>query len=148
VEDLTQEVFLILFADQAKVLRSWDRKRGLSLLNFVGLVAERRALSLLRTGKHSPWTEDPTLSDELDRVSPAPSPEGMVVSRDLLERLLRRLEETLSPLGRHLFELLYIKELSVDEVTSQTGMKRDAVYTWRSRLRRHAQRLMEQGALK
>ncbi len=145
VEDLTQEAFLVLFADQARVLRSWDGERGLSLLNFVGLVAERRALSLLRTGKHNPWTEDPTVCRELDRVSPQPGPEGIVVSRDLLGVLLRRLEETLSPLGKNLFDLLYIQELSVNEVVSRTGMGSDAVYAWRSRLRRLARRLLNEG---
>jgi len=144
VEDLTQEVFLVLFADQARVLRSWDRRRGLSLHGFVGLVAERRALSLLRTGKRNPWTEDPTLTDELDQASAAPGPEGIAVSKDLLTLLLRRLEETLSPLGRHLFELLYIQERTVEEVTSLTGMSRDAVYAWRSRLRRLSQRLLHE----
>ena len=31
VEDLSQEVFAILFADGARVLRAWDPSRGLSL---------------------------------------------------------------------------------------------------------------------
>jgi len=39
VEDLTQEAFLMLFADDGKVLRSWNPQQGLSLPSFVGLVA-------------------------------------------------------------------------------------------------------------
>jgi len=38
VADLIQEVFMALFADDARVLRSWQPERGLSLDNFVGLV--------------------------------------------------------------------------------------------------------------
>src|SRR5689334_24844964 len=40
--DIAQDVYLELFRDRAKLLRSWDPARGLSLTNFVGLVAEQR----------------------------------------------------------------------------------------------------------
>src|SRR5687768_1618744 len=63
VEDLTQEVFVALFADDARALRLWDPARGASLANFVGLLAEREVASILRSGRRSPWTEDPTASD-------------------------------------------------------------------------------------
>src|SRR6185295_14407505 len=43
VEDLTQEIWVALFASDARVLRSWRAERGLSLENFVGLVSERHA---------------------------------------------------------------------------------------------------------
>ena len=43
VEDMTQEIFLLLFHKGGQVLRSWEAGRGLSLKNFVGLVSERRA---------------------------------------------------------------------------------------------------------
>ena len=58
VEDLAQDVFLRLFEENGRVLRSWDPARGLSLENFAGLVAERHAISTLRTGKRNPWRED------------------------------------------------------------------------------------------
>ena len=38
VEDLSQEVFLQLFAEGGRVLATWQPERGLTLLNFVGLV--------------------------------------------------------------------------------------------------------------
>ena len=142
VEDLSQEVFVTLFAEQARVLRSWDPERGLSLENFVGFVAERQVAGILRTGKRNPWTEDPTLTDELDGEAPDAGPEATVASRDVLRQLLRRLEESLSPLGRHLFDLLYLREQSVDEVGTETGLSADAVYAWRSRLRRLARNLL------
>lgn len=140
VEDLSQEVFVTLFANDAKVLRSWDPDRGLSLANFVGFVAERQVASILRTGKRNPWQEDPTLTEELDDADPAAGPHDATVSRQILRRLLDRLEEQLSPLGRQLFDLIYLKERSVAEVEGQTGLGSDAVYAWRSRLRRLARR--------
>lgn len=143
VEDLTQEIFLVLFADDAKVLRSWQRERGMSLLNFVGKVAEWRTASVLRSGKRSPWKEDPTLVEDMDQAAPEAGPEKVTASREQLRLLLDRLTEELSPLGRHLFDLLFLRELSLEEVTRQTGMSPDAVYAWRSRLRRLARRLLE-----
>jgi RNA polymerase sigma factor (sigma-70 family) len=144
VEDLVQEIFLLLFADDGKVLRSWQPERGLSLLNFVGLVAERQTASILRSGKRSPWKEDPTLAEDLERAAPESGPEEIVASREQLGLLLHRLTEELTPLGRHLFDLLFLRELPFDEVTRQTGMTPDAVYAWRSRLRRLARRLLDE----
>jgi RNA polymerase sigma factor (sigma-70 family) len=142
VEDFTQEIFLSLFADDGKALRAWQPERGLSLLNFVGLVAERQTISILRSGKRSPWKEESTLPEDLDRAAPDRGPEEVAASREELRLLLRRLTEELSPLGRHLFDLLFLRELPPEEVMRQTNMKPDAVYAWRSRLRRLAGRLL------
>jgi RNA polymerase sigma-70 factor (ECF subfamily) len=142
VEDFTQEIFLALFADGGKVLRSWQPERGLSLLNFVGLVAERQTASILRSGKRSPWQEEPTLTEDLHEPAPERGPEEITASREQLKLLLHRLSEELSPLGRHLFDLLFLRELPLEEVMRQTEMSADAVYAWRSRLRRLAGRLL------
>jgi RNA polymerase sigma-70 factor, ECF subfamily len=142
VEDLTQEIFLLLFADGGKVLRSWQPERGLSFLNFIGLVAERQTASILRSGKRSPWQEDPTLLEDFDTAANDSDPEEITASREQLQLLLDRLTEELSPLGRQLFDLLFLRELPLEEVTRQTNMTPDAVYAWRSRLRRLAGRLL------
>lgn len=144
VEDFTQEIFLVLFTDGGKVLRSWQPERGLNLLNFVGLVAERQTASILRNGKRSPWQEDPTLPEDLHQVAPESDPEEITASREQLRLLLDRLTEELSPLGRHLFDLLFLRELPIEEVIRQTGMSPDAVYKWRSRLRRLVRRLLDE----
>jgi RNA polymerase sigma-70 factor, ECF subfamily len=141
VEDLTQEVFLALFADDARVLRSWQAERGLSLENFVGLVAERQVKSVLRSGKRSPWKEEPSLPEDLDRPARESDPETIAAGREQLRLLLDRLQCELSPYGWHLFDLLFIRELPVSEVMSDTGLSDFAVYKWRSRLRRLARRL-------
>ena len=141
VEDLTQEIFLLLFADGGRVLASWQPERGLSLPNFVGLVTERQVTSILRSGKRNPWKEDPTLTAELDGAADEVGPEVSAASRQEVRMLLSRLVEELSPLGRRLFDLLYLQELPPAEVMAQTGLSGDAVYAWRSRLRRLARGL-------
>jgi RNA polymerase sigma factor (sigma-70 family) len=143
VEDLSQDVFLGLFSRDAHVLRSWQAERGLSLENFVGLVAKRQVLSFLRSGRRNPWQEDPFFTmEELEVETPESGPEEIAVSRELLVLLLDRLREELSPLGWRLFELLFVEERSLNEVRDASGLSADAVYAWRSRLRRLARKLL------
>ena len=142
VEDLTQEIFLSLFAGGGRVLRSWEAARGLSLKNFVGLVSERQVVSFLRSGKRNPWKEEPTSAEDLDVAAADLEPEEVTASREQLRLLLERLRERLRPLGRHLFELLFVQELSLTETMASSGLSADAVYAWRSRLRRLARDLL------
>ena len=140
IEDQTQEVFLKLFARDGHVLRSWQAERGLSLENFVGLVAKRQAISFLR--RLWPWKGDsPLAEDEIDIVAPCRDPEVVAESRELLSCLLDRLHEKLSPLGWQLFQLLFVQDLSPAEVQKKTGLSAVAVYAWRSRLPRLARKL-------
>src|SRR5688572_8174579 len=48
LQDLVQDVFMELFRDDARVLRAWNPARGLSLANWVGLIAEQRAAAWFR----------------------------------------------------------------------------------------------------
>lgn len=135
VEDLAQEVFVALFKDGGRVLRAWDPGRGLALASFCGLVAEREVASILRSGRRSPWTEDATPAEDLERdVGSAGDVELGVASREQLARLTERLHEELSPRGLELFQRLIVEEEAVEAVCASTGMSSDAVYAWRSRL--------------
>lgn len=149
VEDQTQEVFAALFADKARILRSWDPARGSSLKNFVGLVAYRQTLSVLKSRKHSPLTEVPTQDEAVERrmtssTDVALDTEQRLASREALRLLYHKLDATLSPLGRQMFDLLFVEALSTAEVCDVTEMKQDAVYAWRSRLSRQAREMMEE----
>jgi len=81
VLDLTQQVLLLLFENGGRVLRSWDPLRGLSLRSFVGLVAEREAVTILRTGRRSAWAETPSSDDILERAEESPEAEGRLSAR-------------------------------------------------------------------
>ncbi|HEV8240462.1 MAG TPA: hypothetical protein VGS57_13920 [Thermoanaerobaculia bacterium] len=142
VEDLSQEIFMLLFANGGRVLRSWQAERGLSLENFVGLVSERYTLSFLRSGRRNAWKEEPSATEALDVRVEEPDPEVIVSSRQQLRLLLARLRENLSPLGLEIFQLLFVQELSLAETMAASGLSADAVYAWRSRLRRLARELM------
>jgi RNA polymerase sigma-70 factor (ECF subfamily) len=142
VEDLAQEVFVALFADHGKVLRAWDPARGLSLASFCGLVAEREAASILRSGRRSPWKESATELEELDRdLGQTPDAEPRVSSREQLAQIVDRLREELSPRGLELFHRLIVEEEAVESVCKSTGMTPDAVYAWKSRLAKAVRKL-------
>ena len=141
VEDLSQEVFLSLFEGDGDVLRSWDADLGLSLENFVGMVAVCHTLSFLRSGRRNPWREEQASDAELDVRVHKPNPEELAAIREEVRLLHDALRHSLSPLGWRLFELLFIQELSVQEVMAATGLSADAVYQWRSRLHRLAREL-------
>jgi len=134
LRDITQEVFVCLFERDARTLRAWHCDGGLSLRNFVGLVAEREVASILRSRKRSPWVEDAAEPQVLDCEADERDVEAQLSSRESLQKVVDELREQLSPLGLQLFGLLLVEGLDVDDVCVQMGMTRTAVYTWRSRL--------------
>lgn len=144
VEDVTQSVLLALFADRGRVLLQWDPARGRDLRSFVALLARRETVSVLRSRRRSPWTEDPTQLEELDSQPVARmGPESEAISRDMLAALSVAVRRRLSPRGAELFDLLFIEGRQVDEVCSDTGMSADAVYAWKSRLTRQVREILE-----
>jgi RNA polymerase sigma-70 factor (ECF subfamily) len=145
VEDLAQEVFAALFEDGGRVLRAWDPARGLALPSFCGLIAEREAASILRSGKRSPWTEAATEADALERDLPAaPAAEAAVASREEITLLVERLREALSPLGLEMFQRLVVDEEPVESVCKATRMTPDAVYAWKSRIGKLVRKIMSE----
>ncbi|MEM9070722.1 MAG: hypothetical protein AAGE52_19600 [Myxococcota bacterium] len=140
VLDLTQEVFVALLEDDAKVLRRWDPSRGMSLAGFVGLVAARETRGVLRSGRKSGWAEDPTESEKLEQ-SGGTHPEGIAASRQHLQLVLEGLRDRLSPRNYALFEALYVHERSVGEVAADFATTPNALYTFRSRLRSEIDKL-------
>lgn len=144
VEDYSQDVYAHLFADDAKILRRFDSAQGLSLRNYVGMVAERRVISQLRSSKNNPWRENVSLENEPIPLCGRGSPEREASGQSTLDALLNHLRTTLSPLAWRLFQLLYVHDLSVTEVCAETDLTSDAVYAWRSRLRKAARNAQDQ----
>lgn len=145
VEELTQEVFASLFADDARALRAWDPARGLSLKNFVGLLAEREIANILQSGRRRPWSEDRTVDSSVeDYAGVTQDAEAPVAAREMFGRILERLKEELSPQGLELFHMLMVEERAVEDVCAATGLSRDAVYAWRSRLPKLVRRLAKE----
>jgi RNA polymerase sigma-70 factor (ECF subfamily) len=142
VSDMTQEVFLALFENDGRALRAWDPNRAVSLEAFVGVIAEHQVVTILRSGRRSPWSDQPF--DPGDAVLPAsdePSPELHAASRETLHLLLDRIRERLSPRGMLVMDLLLVERRSVDEVCEITGLQRDAVHARASRIAKLAREI-------
>ena len=133
VADLTQEVFASLFEADGRALRRWRGDIGLSLSGFVGMIASRRAISILRPSRRSPWAEEP--AEHLDALLVASdTPEALVASREVIGQVVAAMERELSPLGWSLFQRLLFEEENIADVATQSGMKRSTLYMWRCRL--------------
>lgn len=133
--DMVQDVFLALFQADGKALRAWDPTRGMSLDSFVGLLTQHQVVSILRSGRTSPWREEPRETEHFEALgAPAASPETITSSREDLRSLLDRLRETLSPRGLELFQRIIIDEEPLETLAATTGLTRDAIYQWKSRL--------------
>jgi RNA polymerase sigma factor (sigma-70 family) len=139
VDDMVQDVFVALLNQNARVLRSWAPDRGLSLPNFVGLVAERHVLSRLRSARSNPWTEEATNDGELAaRIGVDDMLELRVTLQQFLCILVERLHTQLTPLAMQLFVQLFIEQRSVTEVSGMCRMSANSVYVWRNRLVKRA----------
>jgi RNA polymerase sigma-70 factor (ECF subfamily) len=114
------------------------------LRNFVGLVAEREIADILQSGRRRPWNDRRTPEEPTEaEVGTTPGPEGSVAARELFQRVTARLREELSPQGYRLFEMLLVEDCAVEDACAATGMSRDAIYAWRSRLPKIIRRIVE-----
>lgn len=146
VADLVQEVFISLLEKDGHALRAWDPARGRNLTSFVKLLTRHQVASILRSGRRCPWTEEPTNVDDL-RLTPTPSHEGRVSSRQAAGVLMERLRTALNPRGMMLFESLFVEERDVDDVCREFGMTREAIYAWRTRTRRQLKQISARWAV-
>jgi DNA-directed RNA polymerase specialized sigma24 family protein len=145
VEDLSQEIFCRLFAQQGEILRSWDERKGMSLAGYVGLIAEREAISIVRSRRRNPFTERPTEAGTLDlNATQGQGAETAALTRQMARTLYERLQKTLSPLGFSVFEKLFCHEQAPESVCEELGMSADALYAWRSRIRKTARSLADE----
>jgi len=135
LDDLIQEVLTALFSDDARTLRAFSPARGMSLKNFVGMVADHVTSNHLASGRRNPWREVASVDIEIEeRAGAEASLEGVILSRDLLRALVDAMRAQLSPLGFQLFVALMVEDRPVDEVAPAFDMTPTALYAWRSRL--------------
>lgn len=144
VLDLVQEVFLALLADDGRILRRWNPEAGRGLPGFVRMVTRHQVASILRSGRRSPWSDDPTEDAALERSGPVREPTARIESRAQLDALFDRLRAELDTRGWLLFERLYLDGAPAEAVADELGMTRDAVYAWRARFKRRLRALAEQ----
>jgi RNA polymerase sigma-70 factor (ECF subfamily) len=143
MEDLTQDALVALLENDFRVLRAWDDARGLSLVNYVGLVTERLVGHRLRDRVRGPRGAEPMEDATLERaVGASGGHEDRVASREVLDRVWAALKRELTPRGWELFRWLVVEEHSVEDVCAKFAMRPDALYAWRSRFLKRARALL------
>lgn len=142
-DDLTQEVFVALFSRGGRDLLSWEPERGMSLEGFIGLVAKRRVISILRTRRLNPFETPPAPADD-EQPEPATAVDQTLIERQQLHELDHMLRARLSELGLEMFYRLYVWEQELDLIAAETGLSKAAVYQWRSRLRTQLRQIVEE----
>lgn len=138
LHDLVQDVLVVLFEHDARVLRRWDPARGRSLASFVRLVARRHAGRVLahacskarRAANREATAGNPVDPDDRGCAS------ARIAARLEVQRLLAALARTASARDQALFDLLFCEERDPGEVARSAGMTRAAVNAWAYRLRR------------
>lgn len=148
VLDATQEIFCALFANEGRALRAWDPEKGRKLVSFVRLIAKRKVISMLRSNTKNPWADDPTEHEMLDVIAGDDRDSLHHEERDAVSTLWSRLKPHLGDRGLILFQLLFVEEQDVEHVMAKTEMSRDAVYAWRSRLRKQARNIGQEMGLR
>ena len=132
--DISQEVMIALFSDGARALRGWNPEKGSPFPRFVGMIAQRRTISALRTKDHQRYRLADDLAEIDEIASTRPPQEARASSRQELGRVLQRLQSSLSPKGLDIFYRLFVDDEPIDEVARGTGMTPNALYIWKTRL--------------
>ncbi|MCY4526931.1 MAG: RNA polymerase sigma factor [Anaerolineaceae bacterium] len=148
-EDFTQDALL-------RILKRLDSFRGESrFTTWATRIALRVAISDLRRARYRDFRlDDLTVEGELlprhDPASagddPAPSPEGAAERQDVQERVLRALQDSLTPRQRQALEAVVLQNVPLEIVAQQMGSNRNALYKLLHDARRKLRaRLEEQG---
>ena len=138
VDDLVQDVLLKLFADDARVLRTWGGHA--SICTWVAKVTRRHVGGALRYRSSNPWSLLPVDDDAITYAVRTDHFEDQIATKQIWQTAWSRLMKELSPRGRQLADQLIADQSDPDHVSAVTGLSMDAVYQWRSRIRRSLRR--------
>lgn len=133
--DLLQDVMILLLEKQDRILGLWDPARGLSLESFIGLVAQRTAATILRSGRKTGWAEQATEGTMLIRQADLVTPEVHLAQMEELHLIMQRVRARLSPRGLALFDAVLDSPEAVERLRTQYRMSAAALHSFRSRLR-------------
>lgn len=136
-EDIAQDVFVVLLSNDARALRVWDPERGASFERFVAFIARREVQQVLRSPRRNPWFEVPSSHVAGARwLREERTPERRAEAREAITHLSERMHERLTPLGWTYFVALFCEGRGVQEVADAQDRSADAIYAWRSRIKR------------
>lgn len=147
IDDFVQEVWLSLFDKGGKRLLAYEPSRGASLEGYVGHLAERQVLQILRArsalkrGGHLRAVE---LSGEGEGSPATRSPAEQVDTADLVDKLGQHLGQSLPERGRLVLQLVFQDGLGASEAADAMGVQVQVIYNWQHKIRASARNFLEQ----
>ena len=139
IEDLVQEVWSTLLADDGRLLRAYDGERPLRA--YVGVIARRAAKDVVRNAsaqkRGGGLIHDELPADERLKGCGV-TPGDAVEARDLLAGLVAHLDDELQGRGQLVMRCLYTDGRSVEETAELLGVTRNAVAIWQTKIRKRA----------
>lgn len=144
VEDLAQDVFTRLLADDCRRIAQFDGRNGCQPRSWLRVVTQRLTLNHLR--RRSNWTT--SLDDAPPVVDPGPDPvERMLARADGCRRArLQAAVDALSPADRALLTMYLEQGLSAPDIARRLDIKVGAVYTRKCRLVNRLRRMVAREA--
>ncbi|WP_168204131.1 RNA polymerase sigma factor [Aliikangiella coralliicola] len=143
VADYCQDIFMLLFKNDSKILRSWDPDKGMSLNSFISLITKRRVISALRQEKLTHRLDDKTIEQKIECHRNVPDIETQFIERQLLLNIISSLKKDISELGYDLFIQLFLFERTPEEISAKTGVSKNSIYVWKNRLRKKAKDILQ-----
>jgi RNA polymerase sigma factor (sigma-70 family) len=144
-EDLTHEVFLALFHDDARRLKHFEGRNGCSFSGWLRVVAVRLAIDVLRRERRFVSLDDdaPAMTD-LRRAlrSETGDPELDLQGSETATRLADAIA-TLGAKDRLLVELHVVRGASLPAVAAALGVTANAAYVRKSRVLERLRRTVE-----
>lgn len=137
IEDLSQDVFVALFDQDARKLRQYQGRNGCTLASWIRVVANRMTIDRLRKEGRTVSLDDPA-SGEMRRLRetgqdgrPGPEAQAEVGQRS---RVIREMVSMLPPKDQLFVQLHYFQEMPIEEVAATIGITTNAAYVRKMRL--------------
>lgn len=136
VQQLVHDLFVDLFADEAKALRRYDPEKGSSPEGYFRRFARFRCANWRRAQRFARRAELLSPEDLTDLIDHAPQHEDVSDLGAALEQseTLRRIAAVLTPEEFDLFQRRYLQFQSGAELSQHFGISQEALYKRLSRL--------------
>ncbi|MCA9541971.1 MAG: sigma-70 family RNA polymerase sigma factor [Myxococcales bacterium] len=136
-DDLSQEIWLLLIADEGRRLRAFDPTRSQSLEGYVAMVARTESTHLLRREQAARrgGAEQHTDLNHARAATEGGDPEARLIDRDLVARLRAHLHAELPDKGRLVFAHLYVDGRSPADTAALMRVNTQVVYNWQHKIR-------------
>lgn len=143
LDDLHQEVFYSLMADDYRKLRQFRGKNGCSLASWIRMIAVRKAIDHLRKKRPTISIEGDLSTSEHSYEYPdgKPNPEEKTIKSEELQIVIQIIQR-LSPRHQFFIELFYRRGLSIEEISQIMKLDPNGVYQLRHRIKERIREIL------